>query len=215
MKLRNLMAQDTFLRFVGDRRGWFSLLVVSILVYEMLAGERPPSGVLEPRPRILSLLGSWLLVIGGVVRLWAAGYLRKSREVTRVGPYSLVRHPLYLGTLSAWLGFLTLSGNLPLGFQTFWLLFFAVYYPRMLLEEGRLMERFGPAYETYRTQVSMLLPYKRVSYCPGQWRLSLAWHNKGFRLLFLIPLILLTVEGIEELRQGRFLFYNLLQLLTP
>jgi protein-S-isoprenylcysteine O-methyltransferase Ste14 len=215
MKLRDLMAQDTFLRFVGDRRGGFSLLVVSIIIYEMLAREHPPSGVLEPPPRLLSLLGSGLLVIGGVVRLWAAGYLRKSKEVTRVGPYSLVRHPLYLGTLLAWIGFLTFSGNLPLGFQTFWLLFFAVYYPRMLLEEGRLIERFGMAYETYRKQVSMLLPCKRVSYRPGQWRLSLAWNNKGFRLLFLIPLILLTLEAIEELRHGHFLFYSLQRLLIP
>ena len=215
MKLRDRMAQDTFLRFVGEWRGGFSLLIISIIVYEMLAGEHPPSGVLEPRPRLLSLLGSGLLLMGGVIRLWAAGYLRKSKEVTRVGPYSLVRHPLYLGTLSAWLGFLILSGNLPLGFQTFWLLFFAVYYPRMLLEEGRLIERFGDAYETYRTQVSMLLPWKRVRYRPGQWRLGLAWNNKGFRLLCLIPLILLIIEAIEELRQGRVLFQNLQQLLMP
>ena len=52
---------------------------------------------------------------GGLLRLWAAGYTRKSREVTRVGPDSLVRHPLYMGTLLAWLGFLVLSGDVLLG----------------------------------------------------------------------------------------------------
>ncbi|MGH8059121.1 MAG: methyltransferase family protein [Candidatus Entotheonellia bacterium] len=212
MKLHDWMARNAWFRFVGERRGGFSLLAVAPVVYGMLDGRDLPLDVFELRPAILPLVGVGLLVMGGLVRLWAAGYIRKSKEVTRAGPYSLVRHPLYLGTLLAWLGFLILSGNPLLGFQTFWLLLFAVYYPRMLIEEWRLTERFGITYENYRKEVAMLLPCKRVSYRPGDWSLRLAWDNKGFRLLCLIPVILLTIEGIEELRQGRFIFYSLQQL---
>jgi Phospholipid methyltransferase len=148
-----------------------------------------------------------------LLRLWAAGYIRRNQEVTRAGPYSLERHPLYLGTLLACLGFLLLLGDVLLGLQMFWLLVFAVYYPQMLIEEWRLTTRFGAAYATYQHDVPMVLPWRGVRYQPGQWMLSWAWQHKGFRLLALIPLILLALEAIEELRQGHFIFASLLQLI--
>src|SRR5436190_20025012 len=37
-------------------------------------------------------------VAGELIRIWAAGHLNKSREVTRSGPYRFVAHPLYLGS---------------------------------------------------------------------------------------------------------------------
>lgn len=215
MRAHALIARNAWFRFVGDRRGEFSLLAMIAVAYEMLAGTDLPYDVFELRTPIPSLTGIALLVAGGLIRLWAAGYVLKSREVTRVGPYSLVRHPLYLGTLAAWLGFLILSGDLPLGIQTFWLLYFAVYYPRILIEEQRLSDRFGPAYDQYRQGVPMLLPWRRLRYRPGRWDWRLAWKNKGFRLLALIPVILLLIEAIEELRQGRFIFHSLRQLIAP
>lgn len=212
MKPQDLIAQDAWFRFVGDCRGGFSLLAIALVVYHVLAGQDLPYDILEPHPSALAMTGTGLLVAGGLLRLWAAGYIRKNQEVTRTGPYSLVRHPLYLGTLLAWLGFLILSGNVLLGLQTFWLLVFAVYYPRVLVEEGRLTERFGAAYITYQHDVPMVLPWHGIHYQPGRWTLSRAWHHKGFRLLALIPLILLVLEAIEELRQGHFIFASLQQL---
>jgi protein-S-isoprenylcysteine O-methyltransferase Ste14 len=35
---------------------------------------------------------------GEALRIWAAGHLDKSREVTRSGPYRWTRHPLYVGS---------------------------------------------------------------------------------------------------------------------
>jgi hypothetical protein len=35
---------------------------------------------------------------GEALRVWAAGHLEKSREVTRSGPYRSLRHPLYVGS---------------------------------------------------------------------------------------------------------------------
>ncbi|MCA1586159.1 MAG: isoprenylcysteine carboxylmethyltransferase family protein, partial [Acidobacteria bacterium] len=49
------------------------------------------------RPTWLSLaLGALVALAGEGLRVWAAGHLEKSREVTASGPYRLVRHPLYL-----------------------------------------------------------------------------------------------------------------------
>ena len=82
----------------------------------------------------------------------------------------------------------------------------------MLIEEWRLTERFGSAYATYRQEVPRVLPWRRGPYQSGQWALTCASRNKGFRLLGLIPLILLAIEAIEELRQGHFIFASLQQL---
>ena len=45
----------------------------------------------------LLAFGTVLAVAGESVRVWAAGHLEKSREVTRSGPYRWFRHPLYVG----------------------------------------------------------------------------------------------------------------------
>ena len=49
----------------------------------------------------LSLLawGAPLAVLGLLLRAWAAGTIVKERELTTTGPYSHLRHPLYLGSL--------------------------------------------------------------------------------------------------------------------
>jgi protein-S-isoprenylcysteine O-methyltransferase Ste14 len=39
-----------------------------------------------------------IAALGELLRLWAAGHLEKSREVTRSGPYRWLRHPLYVGS---------------------------------------------------------------------------------------------------------------------
>src|SRR5260221_11909126 len=42
--------------------------------------------------------GGAIATLGELLRVWAAGHLEKGREVTRSGPYRLIRHPLYAGS---------------------------------------------------------------------------------------------------------------------
>jgi protein-S-isoprenylcysteine O-methyltransferase Ste14 len=42
--------------------------------------------------------GLAIAIVGEAIRVWAAGHLEKSREVTRSGPYRWTRHPLYAGS---------------------------------------------------------------------------------------------------------------------
>lgn len=42
--------------------------------------------------------GLAIALLGEAIRVWAAGHLEKSREVTRSGPYQWTRHPLYAGS---------------------------------------------------------------------------------------------------------------------
>ena len=56
----------------------------------------------------------WLLaLLGAGLRLWCTCYIggRKDRELQKTGPYNLVRHPLYLGSLLIALGWVLALGN--------------------------------------------------------------------------------------------------------
>ena len=68
----------------------------------------------RPTPRSL-LLGAGLVAAGTALRVWAAGHVEKSREVTSSGPYRFTRHPLYLGSTLLGLGIAVSANHLWLG----------------------------------------------------------------------------------------------------
>ena len=57
------------------------------------------------------LVGLVFVLIGEALRIWAAGHLKKTKEVTTTGPYAYVKNPLYLGTLLILIGFCLMARN--------------------------------------------------------------------------------------------------------
>jgi protein-S-isoprenylcysteine O-methyltransferase Ste14 len=53
-----------------------------------------------------------IAALGEALRIWAAGHLEKSREVTRSGPYRWLRHPLYVGSSLMAAGLAVAAGSL-------------------------------------------------------------------------------------------------------
>ena len=93
-------------------------------------------------------VGAGVASVGEAFRWWAAGHIRKGREVTTSGPYRLTRHPLYLGSLVMGLGFVVAAANVVVTTVV------ASYLVVMLgvaitLEEAMLRERFGVDYDRY------------------------------------------------------------------
>lgn len=85
---------------------------------------------------------------GEALRLWAAGHLRKGRELTSSGPYRFMRHPLYLGSFVMGVGFCVAAADfvatgLVLGYLVF------MFRVAILLEDGMLRAAFGAEYERY------------------------------------------------------------------
>ena len=75
--------------------------------------------VIAARPSPTSLqLGFAVAVAGEALRVWAAGHLEKSREVTRSGPYRWTRHPLYAGSAVIALGVVIAARSIPLALLT-------------------------------------------------------------------------------------------------
>ena len=56
-------------------------------------------------------VGAAIAIVGESIRLWAAGHLEKSKEVTQSGPYRYTRHPLYLGSSLIGIGMAVAANN--------------------------------------------------------------------------------------------------------
>jgi protein-S-isoprenylcysteine O-methyltransferase Ste14 len=103
------------------------------------------------------LWGVPLVLIGEVVRTWAAGHLVKDETLTVGGPYAYVRNPLYLGSLLSGLGFLVILGDWRLALA-FLLISLAIYLPTVKQEQDYLRRMHGDAFDVYRGAVPALLP---------------------------------------------------------
>jgi protein-S-isoprenylcysteine O-methyltransferase Ste14 len=100
-----------------------------------------------PGPRTFAA-GAAIAILGEALRLWAAGHLEKSKEVTQSGPYRYTRHPLYLGSSLIGAGIAIASHNLVvIALIAGYLLL--TLTAAMRSEEAHLREKFGDAYDAY------------------------------------------------------------------
>lgn len=102
----------------------------------------------QPTPQSL-MIGLAVAIPGEALRIWAAGHIDKSREITRSGPYRYVRHPLYLGSTLLGIGFGVAAHSWPV------LLLAALYLGVTLMaamraEEAMLETKFPGDYSAYR-----------------------------------------------------------------
>ncbi len=94
------------------------------------------------------LAGAAVAAGGELLRIWAAGHLEKSREVTSSGPYRYTRHPLYMGSTLIGIGLAIASSSLAVA------AIIGIYIGLTLSaarrsEEAHLREKFGDAYDAY------------------------------------------------------------------
>jgi len=153
------------------------VLLSSVALIALFVAWRPMGGVVwsveDPAGRIalLSLFGfGWALVLVstilinhfdlfGLRQVWLA-----LREVPYTplrfatpGPYSLVRHPLYVG----WLFAFWMTPTMTLAHLVFAATTTAYILVAIQLEERDLVREHGRAYEDYRRRVPMLVPFAR------------------------------------------------------
>ncbi len=102
------------------------------------------------RPTWTSLaIGGAVALMGEAIRVWAAGHLEKSREVTRSGPYRWMRHPLYVG--SAVMGAGVAIAAMDPTVAAIAALYLGVSLTAAIRhEDAWLADRFGAEYRAYR-----------------------------------------------------------------
>lgn len=149
-------------RAVSRRRAWQADTAMSEVgrrparVLEILARRRVPLGFVTTAAALLQAdptPASWsaglaVALVGEAIRVWAAGHLEKSREVTRSGPYRFTRHPLYVGSSVLALGVVIASRSTVVAVLA------AAYMGATITaairtEEAFLRGAFGSTYDDY------------------------------------------------------------------
>jgi protein-S-isoprenylcysteine O-methyltransferase Ste14 len=92
--------------------------------------------------------GALFALAGEALRLWAAGHLEKSKEVTRSGPYARMRHPLYLGSALIAVG-IAMAGQSRAASLLIALYLGTTLPAAVVAEERHLREKFGSEYDEY------------------------------------------------------------------
>lgn len=138
--------------------------------YFLLAGLRlpPPLNLLlTPHGIWARAVGVSVCILGLLMTLWARWTLggnwsssvtfKRGHELIRIGPYRLVRHPIYTGLLVMALGtaleFAQLRCWLSMPFMT------AAFWIKLKQEEKLLLRHFPDDYPVYKTQVKALVPF--------------------------------------------------------
>jgi protein-S-isoprenylcysteine O-methyltransferase Ste14 len=118
-------------------------------------------------------LAPWIMTIGTAIAALGVGIaifarihlgrhwsgeitIKKDHELIRTGPYKSLRHPIYTGILTMYLGTTFVTGT--------WLALLGLvlaciaYYRKIRLEEANLAVAFGASYDAYRQTSKALIP---------------------------------------------------------
>ncbi|MGF1428530.1 methyltransferase family protein [Kitasatospora sp. LaBMicrA B282] len=147
----------------GSTRLLITAYLVAVLVNVLLG--RASVGLL---PDGVRWAGVAVLVGGLALRAWGMRTLGRyytrtlrtveEQRVVQEGPYRLIRHPGYCGSLLVWTGYSLGLGSWPATVLVAALLLVA-YGWRIAAEERLLVAGLGPAYQAYRERSKRLIPF--------------------------------------------------------
>jgi len=108
-------------------------------------------------PQPAAVAWSLALVLPGLwLRGYAAGYVKKNRELTQTGPYAHTRNPLYLGSMLMAAGFAVALLSWPVALVL--AVGFAVIYIPVIASEERFLRGAFPGFDEYCRRVPRLIP---------------------------------------------------------
>jgi protein-S-isoprenylcysteine O-methyltransferase Ste14 len=143
--------------------------VVPVLAAFLLLFEgnwRILSARVLPDAQWVLLVGVLLTFVGVGISIWArlslgsnwSGMvtLKLDHELVQKGLYRWIRHPIYTGILTGFIGTAMIQGHLR-GWLGFAILLFSFYF-KARREERFLREEFGPGFEEHVRRTGMFLP---------------------------------------------------------
>lgn len=120
-----------------------------------------------PQSEIFQIAAAAICIYGLVFTLWARHTLagnwssdvtfKQDHELIRTGPYRIVRHPIYTGLLTMWLGTAIQIGQVR-GFLSLLLVSLGIWI-KLRQEERLMLRHFPDAYPAYRREVKALVPF--------------------------------------------------------
>ncbi|NUR31690.1 MAG: isoprenylcysteine carboxylmethyltransferase family protein [Catenulispora sp.] len=149
-----------------DRRST-SLLMASYLVAVLLVITLQNAGV-GTVPTGARWIGVAMVAAGLGLRAWGMAVLGRfytrtlrvtgGHRIVQEGPYSVIRHPGYAGSLLVWTGYCLGVGNW-IALLVVAALMLLAYSWRISSEERMLVASFGEGYRDYQERTARLIPY--------------------------------------------------------
>ena len=112
-------------------------------------------------------LGAAVMIAGLLFAVWARVHLgrnwsryitiKQDHELITTGPYALVRHPIYTGILTGFLG--TAIALAQVRGLVALVLIFAMFWYKLRMEEQWMRSQFGETYASYAQHTAALVPF--------------------------------------------------------
>jgi protein-S-isoprenylcysteine O-methyltransferase Ste14 len=152
---------------------------------------------------LFETFGLFLLTVCSIGRLWALLYIsgHKTNSVITEGPYSIVRHPLYVFSFIGAIGIGLASENILV--LAALIIFYLSYYPLTIISEERtLAKKFGQVYLDYMRRTPRFVPKLSLYKSPPQVVINadIFLKNLASGMWFIWIFILLNL--IETLQQN-------------
>lgn len=146
----------------NQRRRIATLRIAMLICLPAIFFTRPGAPVTGLPLDIVESVGILLIISGVLGRFWSILYIggHKNAQVMQDGPYSICRHPLYLFSTTAVLGFGMMLGSVIVTIALTGAVF-AILSNIAAKEERFLRGTFGRDYETYAARVPRILPAPR------------------------------------------------------
>lgn len=188
----------------------FAAIIISILLSKMMF----PAWRREALDELLDALGIAIVLFGFLIRIAARGYKaeKSSQGQTLIigGLYSIVRHPMYWGTLLIGLG-ITLSLLKWWSFLIFFACFLSIYIPQINKEETELNRRFGSQCRRYFQTIPKYFPNLLHLFNSDprdflffKWQ----WVKKELRSLLITLGLIIAIETWEDVKLFGAIGYN-------
>lgn len=177
------------------------VLAGSMLTFTYLGGS-------EQVDDIWQLACFTVSTMGLAIRCYAIGYAApdtsgnstrslKAKSLNTTGAYSLIRHPLYVGSFFTWLGVAMFPRNAFV--VLIFVLFFWFYYERiMMAEEAFLRAKFSKAFAVWTASTPAVLPNFRNWKPPARPFSVRRMLRREYSGMFGVVLIFVSLEVIEE-----------------
>jgi protein-S-isoprenylcysteine O-methyltransferase Ste14 len=191
--------KENILMYAAKYRTAVSRFAAVILVGILLISHHSFSqkGIYDLFFEISGIFLIGLCVLG---RLWASVYIsgHKTHRLIVEGPYSVVRHPLYLFSFIGTIGVGLLTENLLILGVLF--LLFAGYYPLVILaEEEKLLKKHGEEYLNYMMRVPRFIPKLSLIDEPSSFNVKTIKYRKAFFETIWFIWLYIPLEIIERL----------------
>ncbi len=186
-----LWNSDFMTRLTKSRLKLSLILVLFYAVHKMFDMHDKPFSFDND---LIGMIGFLVVLAGLLLRSWAAGIIMKNKKLTTVGPYSLWRHPLYIGSFFLAAGFCIILND--------WFLWPAVialsslvYYPKIKMEEEKLSRLFKEEWASYQKRTGIIF-WRSLNmneiFCGWSFRKWL--HHKEYNAWLAVIAVLTLIE---------------------